>query len=231
MRDQKSKVVFKISRRKRPTPSILSNYVSIAEALAVLFGPVVEIVLHDLRTGKIAHIANVWSGRKVGDDSLVDLELSDFGNGVRILGPYEKASPRGERLRSVTAVLRNLEGEAIALLCVNLDLSKIDVVSNMISGLFPSKALVPYPEMFRKDWQEQLNAVIRDFLLAKRTTLERLNRSEREELIHTIGDRGAFALRHSAKYVAFQLGISRATLYNVLRRKRHQLCGAARSKG
>ncbi|HEY1723885.1 MAG TPA: PAS domain-containing protein [Steroidobacteraceae bacterium] len=205
------------------------NYVSIAEALARLFGPIVEIVLHDLRTGKIAHIANVWLGRDVGDSSQLDLENANFSD-EEVLGPYEKAGPQGERVRSATAVLRNLDGVAIALLCVNLDFSKLDAMSNLISGLFPDKTLAPYPDAFRKDWQEQLNSVIRDFLLEKRTTLARLDRSEREELIASIDDRGIFEIRHSAKYVAVQLGISRATVYNVLNRKRCQLRGVARSR-
>jgi predicted transcriptional regulator YheO len=231
MRAQKRKARIKAAKRARPVPAILVNFVSIAEALARLFGPIVEIVLHDLRTGKIAHIANLWLGRAVGDSSQLDLEKAEFSDGVEVLGPYEKAGPQGERVRSVTAVLRNPDGVAIALLCVNLDFSKLDAMTNLISGLFPDKTLAPYPEAFRKDWQEQLNAVIRDYLLDKRTTLARLDRSEREELIASIDDRGIFEIRHSAKYVAVQLGISRATLYNVLNRKRCQLRSVVRSRG
>lgn len=212
-----------LSKSARPLPATLSNYVAIADALGILFGPHVEVVLHNLKTGKIAHIANVWSGRKVGEDSLIDLGISDFTDGVGVLGPYEKASPRGERLRSVTAVLRSMDGEAIALLCVNLDLSGVDAASKLVSELFPTGKLVPHPEMlFRKDWREQLNVIIREFLLERRTTLRRLDRSEREELINAIGDRGMLEMRHSAQYVAAQLGISRATLYNALGRMRDQ---------
>ena len=209
----------------------MANSVSIAEALAVLFGPIVEVVLHHLPTGKIAHIANVWLGRQVGDRSHLDLEHADLSDGVGMLGPYEKAGPRGERVRSVTAVLRNPDGVAVALLCVNLDFSKLDAMTNLLSGLFPAKALAPYPEAFRRDWQEQTNAVIRDFLLARRTTMERLNSSEREELIAAINNNGIFEIRHSTKYVAMQLSVSRATIYNVLRRQRRDLHGVARSKG
>ncbi len=212
-----------MSRSKRTNASRLAAYVPIAEALAILFGPHVEVVLHDLRTGKIDYLANVWSGRKVGDESLVDLETSDFSGGVGVLGPYEKAGPGGERLRSITAVLRDDSGAPIGLLCVNLDLSGLDAATKVIADLFPYNTRVPRPEMlFRKDWREQVNLVIREFLLIRRKTIKRLDKAEREELIAEIGSRGLLEMRHSSQYVAAQLGISRATLYNALGSSRSQ---------
>lgn len=206
----------------RLKPANLSAYVPIVDALAILFGGHVEVALHDLRSGKIAYLANVWSGRKVGEASLVDLETSDFSGGVGVLGPYEKAGPGGERLRSVTAVLRDAEGSPVGLLCVNLDLSGVDAAAKVITDLFPFDALVPRPEMlFRKDWREQVNLVIREFLLNRRKTIKRLDRTEREELICEIDGRGLLEMRHSAQYVSAQLGISRATLYNALGRTRN----------
>ncbi|MGH6880570.1 helix-turn-helix transcriptional regulator [Hypericibacter sp.] len=212
-----------MSKNRRPNTTPLATYVPIAEALAVLFGPHVEVVLHDLRSGKIAHMANVWSGRKVGDESLVDLDISDFSDGVGVLGPYEKAGPGGERLRSITAVLRDDVGTAIGLLCVNLDLSGLDAATKLIADLFPFDTLVPRPEMlFRKDWREQVNLVIREFLLTHRKTIQRLDKTEREELIAEIESRGLLEMRHASQYVAAQLGISRATLYNALGRARKE---------
>ena len=210
-----------MSKNGRSTAAPLRSYFPIADALGILFGPHVEVALHDLRSGKVAYLANVWSGRKVGDASLVDLETSDFDGGVGVLGPYEKAGPGGERLRSITAVLRDADGEPIGLLCVNLDLSSIDAAAKVITDLFPYDTLVPRPDMlFRKDWREQVNLVIREFLLTRRKTLKRLDRSEREQLISEIGGRGLLEMRHSAQYVSAQLGISRATLYNALGRSR-----------
>lgn len=102
-------------------------------------------------------------------------------------------------------------------------LSGLDAATKLIADLFPYDTLVPRPEMpFRKDWREQVNLVIREFLLTRRKTIQRLDKTGREERIAEIGSRGLLEMRHSSQYVAAQLGISRATLHNALGRARKE---------
>ena len=55
----------------------LDNYRAIADAIATLFFPHAEVVLHDLRTQKIDYIANNLSKREIGDDAALEDMLSD----------------------------------------------------------------------------------------------------------------------------------------------------------
>ena len=43
-----------------------------ADGFAALLFPDLEAVVHDVRSGRITHIANGFSRRKVGDPSLLD---------------------------------------------------------------------------------------------------------------------------------------------------------------
>ncbi len=201
--------------------SDLSGYFPICDALALIFGQQIEVVIHDLRTGRVAYIANPYSGRRVGEDSLLDVEESEIPNNSSVMGPYEKAGSKGGRIRSVTAVLRGPRQEPIGFLCVNFNFDVLDKVVQSLETMFPTEGIIPHPEMlFREDWRERVNLVIRDFLLRAQTTIANLDRQQRSKLLEEIENSGLFEMRHAAQYVANQLGISRATLYLTLGKKK-----------
>jgi len=79
---------------------VLQNFRAIADAIATLFFPHAEVVLHDLRTQKVDYIANNLSKRAIGDDSALEDMLSDDIREVNI-GPYEKLNWDGQKIRSL----------------------------------------------------------------------------------------------------------------------------------
>lgn len=80
----------------------LENYKAIADSIALLLYPHAEVIVHELRSQTVVHIANNFSQRELGDDSAIDHELADLLNGVN-LGPYESST--GTARRSVPSVL------------------------------------------------------------------------------------------------------------------------------
>ena len=93
----------------------LDNYRAISDAIATLFFPHAEVVLHDLRTQKVDYIANNLSKREIGDDSsLEDMLSEDISE--RNIGPYEKLNWDGQKIRSLSSVLRDSEGHPLAVL-------------------------------------------------------------------------------------------------------------------
>ena len=189
-----------------------SRYDAVAEAIAGLLGPEAEVVVHDLATDTILRIVNPLSRRQAGDPSLLDLEPGDLAPGRSVLGPYEKAGPAGDRIRSVSAVLPGDDGRPAGLLCVNLGLGRVDAAARLLAGLFPPPAPRPEP-LFRRDWREAINLILRDRLGAAGLSADRLDRAGRIALVAAIDAEGLLEMRHAAAYVAAQLGISRATLY------------------
>lgn len=102
----------------------LSCYKHIADAITTLFHPHVEVVIHDLKNDVIFYISNPFSGREAGDPSnLKENDTSDFNLDKNVIGPYEKTGAKGERIRSITAVLRDSTENPEGILCINIDFS------------------------------------------------------------------------------------------------------------
>src|SRR5262245_46313003 len=83
--------------------------------------------------------------------------------------------------------------------------------------------------MFRQDWREHINLVIRAFLDKNRKALKALDREERIALIAEIDAAGLFEARNAAPHVAAAMNVSRATVYALLNAARSSSMKAAQS--
>jgi predicted transcriptional regulator YheO len=110
----------------------LSAYYPLCNAIALLLQPQAEVVLHDLATEAVAHIANPFSHREVGHPSL--LHEIDFRPDVGLIGPYEKVNFDGRRLKSISAVLRE-DGRVVGVICVNLDVTHLRSAIKLLTAL------------------------------------------------------------------------------------------------
>jgi len=190
----------------------------IAETIARLLNPHAEVVLHDLETGKIAKIWNPFSGRKPGEPSDldgVDPELAD----ENVVGPYEKASSKGTRLKSISAIIRPEETVARYMLCINLDVSHFDVAAQLLQAFGATSESRP-DWMFRRDIREQINLQIADYLKRHNLSISSLDPADRIALIAHLDQSGAFQTRKAVDHIAAALDLSRTTVYVLLRQAR-----------
>lgn len=198
----------------------LDDYVSVAQAIAKLLHPHAEVIIHDLASGKIAHIFNVFSQRRVGDSSLTDLDGEVPLDGD-VSGPYRKVNFDRRQLKSVTAVLRDPEGTRIGLLCINFDTSIMSGMAEMAASFLSLENTVEKPRaLFATDFQESANSIMDDFLRVRGVTLQSLTSEEVVALIGEMDKGGVFALRNATNYVCELLSLSRATVYKYLKRSR-----------
>lgn len=197
-------------------PHSLTPFIPVCDAVATLFSPHVEAVLHDLETGLIFHIANAFSRRRSGDSSLNEAGLvSSLDEDV--IGPYGKSNWDGRRLKAITSVLRDAEGEPVGLLCINHDIEAFSGIFDQLKSMMEFAAPMPKTSaLMADDWREAVNSVIGDFLAEQRTTLSGLTGTDTDGLIALLDARGVFAIRKAVPYVAEILKLSRATIYNRL---------------
>ncbi|MBU3056859.1 helix-turn-helix transcriptional regulator [Pseudomonas indica] len=195
----------------------LENYRAIADAIATLFFPHAEVVLHDLRTQSVDYIANNLSKRRIGDDAAL-LDLLSDDNGERNIGPYEKLNWDGQKIRSVSTVLRDAAGTPIAMLCINLNISLFESAKAALDLFLSPTQLIPQPDaLFRDDWQERINTFLHNWLRQRQLGLNRLTREHKRELVEALHAEGAFKGRSAANYVANVLNMGRATVYKHLK--------------
>ncbi|MDO9624858.1 MAG: transcriptional regulator [Pseudomonas sp.] len=195
----------------------LDNYRVIADAIATLFFPHAEVVLHDLRTQKVDYIANNISKREIGDDAALEDLLSSDGH-ERTIGPYEKLNWDGQNIRSVSSVLRDARGVPIAVLCINLNISLFESAKAALDLFLSPSKLIPQPEaLFRDDWQERINTFLHSWLRQRQLGLNLLTREHKRELVEALHAEGAFKGKSAGNYVASVLNMGRATVYKHLK--------------
>jgi predicted transcriptional regulator YheO len=192
-----------------------SVYFSVGEAIATLLHPYAEVVLHDLTTGRIVRIWNSLTERQAGDPSNLKGAQDLFPENESILGPYEKALPSQGRTKSITAGLRNPEGELIGFLCTNLDVTMLDTAVAVFSAFASPELKRPEP-IYRTDLQQHISYLVRDFSLRVNKPIDNLSRQERVELVSIVDRDGLFQARNSVMHVAKAMKVSRASVYNLL---------------
>lgn len=192
-----------------------STYFPIGEAIATLLHPFAEVVLHDLKTGRIVRIWNSFTERQAGDLSNLKGAQDVFPEQTNILGPYEKALSTLGRSKSITAGLRDGESNLIGFLCANLDVTVLDKAGAMLAAFASPDLKRPEP-IYRTDLQQHLSYLIRDHSLKISKPIDNFSRQDRAELISVIDADGLFQARNAVVLVAKAMKISRASVYNIL---------------
>ena len=184
-------------------------------AIAALLHPHAEVVVHELATDTIVAIWNPFSGRTVGDPSLMQ-ELPAHWSEQPMQGPYPKIEVDGRPVSAVSAVVPDAGGVPRGLLCVNLDRTPFEDAARLLGGLF-APTTAPPPELFERDWRDQIAAGVADYCAELALPRERLTRAQRVELLRRLEQAGLFATRNAADHTATALGVSRATVYSMLK--------------
>jgi D-arginine utilization repressor len=180
----------------------------IAKAITALFHPHVEVVLHDLDAGRISHVWNPTSGRRIGDESMIDAEFRGATHSG-VIGPYEQVDIRGHRTSSVSVLLA--EGR---LLCINFDRSVVDGAIAALTSLATPR-IDPPRALFANDWRARINQAIADWCTTHNLVARDLDRRARLDLVTHLERDKFFETKHAAEHIATALGVSRATVYNL----------------
>jgi len=203
---------------KAPVPNWLEPHLATCEAVVALLQPFAEVAVHDVRRDRIVGIWNPISGRKVGDASLI-AELPPHSEDARVIGPYAKALADGRQITSVSVVLHNAKGAPRGLLCINLDRSPFDGMIDLLVR-FAAPVEDRPAALFDKDWREQISLVVDEECRSRHLRRDRLTRPQRLELVRVLDDRGLFATRNAAAHAGVAIGVSRTTVYALLKEAR-----------
>ncbi len=198
-----------------------SRYIPIADAIALLFQPYAEVVIHDIASDTVAYIANPYSGRKIGDASLLgplDESSEGFPYGIAIEGPYENAGNKGQRIRSISMALEDDKGATIGIMCANADFSAMEASLDVLENfLRPMNLDAPPKVLFQNDWKDNIKLEIRTFLTENKISFDKINSTHRKSLVERLEGKKLFYARKSIEQLADILSVSRATVYNDLR--------------
>jgi predicted transcriptional regulator YheO len=202
----------------------------LVEFLGEACGTNYEVVLQDLREGKIGIVAIAnghISGRKVGGpptDLALRLVAQEVWKTRDYICNYEGKTRDTRILHSSTFFIKNKsKDKLLGMLCVNVDTSKYADLSEAalrLAGLAPlHESLKPDEntqlENFHTNMDEVIKSVFQEIGLDNAFNPQ-LSQDDRLKIIERLMDRGIFLLRGSVSNVAEKLRCSEASAYRYI---------------
>ena len=196
----------------------------IAKALAAQFGPDCEVAVHDLTKGYEQTIVAIENGhvtkRKVGDDAseIVLSTLKDKA-GARDTLSYLARTPDGRLLKSSSVYVRDAQGEVIALLCVNYDITQFSQTASML------EQFITVEQDKRDNVINTFNPNVNDLLdqlieesweHVGKKPVSLMSKEDKIKAVHYLDQKGAFLVKKAGDKVTRYYDISKYTLYNYL---------------
>lgn len=218
--------------RKREAFDLLKD---IGLSLTSMLGKSCEVVIHDVSDleHSIIWISGDVTGRKIGG-MMPEVALERLRKGeTHPIFNYTVHTERGKTLRSCRIWLRDSEGQTYGAFCINLDVTAIATLQDLVLDL-ARDALQPgvgeaYPQVF-EHLHDMLDTMMAEAEYRIGTRAQDMDKDLRVELVRFLDRKGAFQVRNSAAIVANRLGVSRKTIYNYLGEiARDQAAGAESS--
>ena len=195
---------------------LLDQLQQIARGLGETFAPFCEVVVHDLtdRGHAILAIHNNLSGRGVGDPvtELGDQRISDPGF-PEVVANYPNRLPDGRQAKSTSIGIRDRQGNYVAALCLNVDLTVFQNLQNMLTQFGGTTVEPEIKESLAPVGSQTLLDYIDAFAAQRATAPRALKADERRALLRELKAGGFLEVRRAIDTVARHLGVSRTTIY------------------
>jgi len=197
----------------------------VATAIERLFSPFCEVVIHDFADFEhsIVYLAGNITNRNIGG-AATDLLLAKASSGETDtdLHNYLTSLPGGRMMKSCTVFLRDERGRAYGAFCINFDITAFVSMRNQLGRFVATAKHDDIVETFTDDIEETVQNLIAETLAEIGQRQPMLNREDKIDLIRRLDEKGVFQVKKMAPFVADQLGVSRATIYNYLRESREE---------
>lgn len=210
-----------MSKKRTPEQRVLLDQLThIAEGLAQTFAPFCEVVVHDLLDPKHAILAihNNLSGREVGDPAtelgLARIMDPDF---PQVVANYANRFTDGRQAKSTSIGIKDSDGQYIAALCMNVDLTLFQSLQSAMNQFMYADAGAAPKESLDPAGSEAIRARIDQFAARLATTPRSLKTEERRALLQELKAAGLLEVRRAMEIVAAHLGVSRASVYSYVK--------------
>ena len=168
-------------------------YKNLAESLAHLFSPQVEVALYDF------HDQMVCIFNRLTREVITKIEPAKH--------PVKLIINKTKQVKAMIVPLEN--GYYLRLL---VDISLFESLQS-----FLQRYLLETTEKESGDWQQIVDNLISHYLEQHKITLTALSSREKRALILLIHEKNLFRYQDATKYLAGKLEVSRATIYNYLK--------------
>lgn len=209
---------------KRSLHPILASMVPLVDAFAATFGRDCEVVLHDISDLKssVVAIANGHvTNRRVGSpatDLLVSLIEEEEMRGTEARINYTSHTDDGRLLKCTTVPVRDGGGKLIGALCINYDLTHLQVATAALGELARADegGASGTEEAYPRDATSFLQVMIDSALARLNKPVALLTKKDNLEVVRELDENDIFSIKHAVEAVARRLNVSRYTIYNYI---------------
>lgn len=200
---------------------ILKAYIPVANIITQTFGKSCEAAIHDLTQpeSSVVYVANgTVTGRKEGQsfNHLIPQVLlsKKFKDDCTVNYTFETED--GKKIKSSSALIRNLEGEVVGMLCINYDLTISHLIQEELASFLPQSFSEPIveEEVLEQDVLTIVDELIDNIIGTRK--IRSLKRKENLEIIRFMDEKGIFLVKGAIDKVAASMGLSKVTIYSYL---------------
>ncbi|WP_240802830.1 helix-turn-helix transcriptional regulator [Yersinia pestis] len=205
---------------------IIKSWIPMVEFIARTYGENCEVILHDLRDLDKSIVAiknNHITGRQIGgtitDFALKLIHEKSWEERDFIINYKGRIPGKSENIRASTFFIKDEEGEIIAMLCMNVDLTSLSLAHKIIGNLmFIEEDNKNDEEVLRNtSITDMLHELITDVLKNYPRAPSLLIMDEKKEIVKKLNEKGVFYLKGAVAEVAMRLETSEQTIYRYLK--------------
>ncbi|WP_019155401.1 helix-turn-helix transcriptional regulator [Robertmurraya massiliosenegalensis] len=197
-----------------------------ADMLVKMFGRRCEVVVHDFQDLKksLIYIAGNVTNRTIGSPitDLVLTELRKDPSEIEDIPNYKTQARNGTLLKSATVFLRDTNEKVIGALCINYDISQMELNVRELEDFLSFNVHEDKSENFHTTVQDVIHDMVHQVLANFKKAHTQLSLEEKVECVRLLEEKGAFLIKGSTEYLASVLGVSKFTIYNYLNKIRTQ---------
>lgn len=205
---------------------IINSWIPMVDFIARTYGEHCEVILHDLRNLDKSIVAiknNHITGRQIGGTitkfALKLIHEKSWKDRDFIVNYKGTIPGKSEFVRASTFFIRDEDGEIIAMLCMNVDLSQLIITHNIIGDLISLEDDNKTNEETLRNTSitDMLHELITDVLKDYHRAPSLLVMDEKKEIVKKLNDKGVFLLKGAVAEVAMRLETSEQTIYRYLK--------------
>lgn len=219
-----------VLEERRRVMEVLKPVVALMEKM---LSPNMELVLHDLTVpnASVVAIANGrLTGRQVGSPILSgpkdDVAFRDAwqmttevaASGHAMVGVYPTTHANGAPLKSATVIYRDATGTPFAALCMNADMSLLQIARDWLDQAIdgPAGGAETLETTAPADMDVLIAEIIETAVKTTATPVVLMTKADKIQAVEQMLRRGLFAVKGSVPRAAKALQISRHSIYNYL---------------
>jgi len=201
---------------------VLKSYIPVANIITQTFGKKCEVSIHDLTQpeSSVVYVANgTVTGRKEGQsfNHLIRQVLLSKRFKDDCTANYLFETDNGKKIKSSSALIRNIEGEVVGMLCINYDLTLSYLMKEEVLSFLPELTHDETPaedDIPNQDVMTIIDELIENIIRNK--DKDNLKRKDNIELVRFMDEKGVFLVKGAIDKVAERLDLSKVTIYSYL---------------